>query len=71
MATAAVVATATVERELLSVKDTARRLTISERTLWRLLSRRKDFPKPIRVSERRLAFRPHEIDAYCEKRRGR
>ncbi|MEI7837573.1 MAG: AlpA family phage regulatory protein [Planctomycetota bacterium] len=71
MATATAVATVTTERELLTFKDTARRLTVSERTLWRILQTKKDFPRPVRISDRRIAFRPADVDAYCERRIGR
>ena len=51
----------------LSQKEITIKLGISISTLWRL---RRDgvFPYPVRVSERRVAWRQQDIDKYLESR---
>lgn len=49
--------------KLLSVNETAYRLLISRTLLWRL-RQREDFPAPVRLGQRRIAFNADAIDAW-------
>jgi prophage regulatory protein len=51
--------------ELMSPHDVARELNISRVTLWRLRKEGR-LPQPVRVSERKLAFRRSEIVEWLE-----
>lgn len=50
---------------LLSVKETAERLSISSIYLTKYVMHQPDFPKPVRIKERgALRFYEHEINDY-------
>lgn len=49
--------------ELLSIKETARRLSIGRTALWQL-AKQNDFPKKVQVTQGRKAFVAHEIDNW-------
>ncbi len=56
------------QKELLTVKDLARKLTISERTIYNGVSN-GSFPiKPIRIGRRLLRWRRLDIDEYLASR---
>lgn len=55
------------DEALLDTREICRLLGISRTTLWRLRQRR-DFPSPIRLSTRRIAWRRDAIDAWLEAR---
>lgn len=49
--------------ELLSIRETARRLSIGRTALWKL-TKEPDFPKPIAITVGRKAFVAEEIDEW-------
>lgn len=51
------------DRELLTARDVAFRLNVSERTVWRMLSAGR-LPQPVRYSKRLVRWRVHDIEAY-------
>lgn len=51
----------------LSPKETAQYLGISTATLWRF-TKRPDFPKPKRLTERTIRFSKDELDRYLENK---
>lgn len=57
------------DQALLDAREVCRLLGISRTTLWRLRERR-DFPIPIQLSIRRIAWRRDAIDAWLEARDG-
>lgn len=55
---------------LLKPRDAAKWLSVSRSTLRRLVATDR-LPPPVRLSERRIAFRPEDQDALCAaSRRG-
>ncbi|MER2197176.1 helix-turn-helix domain-containing protein [Methylobacterium brachiatum] len=55
-------------RPLLTPRDAAKALSVSPSTLRRLVESGR-LPPPVRLSERRIAFRPEDLDALCEASR--
>jgi predicted DNA-binding transcriptional regulator AlpA len=55
-------------RVLLTAEQTASLLNCHKITLWRWMKSIPDFPRPIRVSPGRIAFRESEVMAYIETR---
>lgn len=53
---------------LLSPKQVCASLSLSRTTLWRLTRRDPEFPKAVRISGNRIAFRASEIHAWVESR---
>jgi excisionase family DNA binding protein len=52
------------QKELLTVKDLAKLLVVSERTIYNKVSA-GNFPiRPIRIGRRLLRWRRHDIDEY-------
>ena len=51
----------------LSPKETAQYLGISTATLWHF-TKRPDFPKPKRLTERTIRFSKDELDRYLENK---
>ena len=51
----------------LSPKETAQYLGISIATLWRF-TKRDDFPKPKRLTERTIRFLKDELDRYLKNK---
>ena len=51
--------------ELLSVKDVSRRLRISERTIWSMLSAGA-MPRPLRVGSRLTRWRASDLDRWID-----
>jgi excisionase family DNA binding protein len=49
--------------DLLTARQVADRLSVSVRTVWRLVAR-GDFPKPIRVNCRLVRWKAEEVDRY-------
>ena len=58
----------TIFRPLLKSRDAAKALSVSPSTLRRLVEMGR--LKPIRLSERRIAYRPEDLDALCDAGRG-
>ena len=52
---------------LLSPKAVCERIALSRATLDRLVAAGQ-FPKPIRVTSHRLAYREHEVQAWIEEK---
>ena len=56
------------ENQLLSIKDTCSRTTLSRTTLWQKV-KRGEFPKPIALGEGiRKAFLASEVEAWIAER---
>ena len=53
---------------VLSTKKLAQELGIARSSLFRLRVGEPSFPKPIRLSERRIAWRESEIQQWIESR---
>ncbi|MEH6685619.1 MAG: AlpA family phage regulatory protein [Qipengyuania sp.] len=51
----------------LSPKDTCDRIALSRATLDRMVAA-GTFPKPIKLTERRLAFNASDVEAWMEKK---
>jgi excisionase family DNA binding protein len=51
--------------ELLSSRQVAKRLSMSTRTLWRLVAEGK-FPQPIRYNRKLVRWRSDDVDRYVE-----
>jgi prophage regulatory protein len=56
-------------QQLLNPKDVEARTTLSRVTLWRK-SRDGDFPKPLRISSNRIAWREADVDAWITSKMG-
>jgi excisionase family DNA binding protein len=52
--------------ELLKAHQVADRLSISERTLWRLIKRGK-FPGPIRYSRRMVRWKTSDLNTWLDR----
>ncbi len=50
--------------QIIAPEETAKRLAISETTLWRLRRDDPDFPVAVRVGARRIGFREDEVDRW-------
>jgi len=53
------------ESTLVSVQYLANRLGVNVRTIWRLISGEKNFPKPVKIG-RSTRFLLSEVNAYVE-----
>ena len=53
-------------RDLLTVKQVAQQLKVSQRTVWRYVSRKR-LPAPVRLSSARLRWRQDDIDTFLER----
>jgi excisionase family DNA binding protein len=53
-------------RELLTPQQVAERLSISTRTLWRMLAR-EELPPPIRYTRKLVRWKAADIAAYLER----
>lgn len=51
--------------ELLTLEKVAVKLTVSRRTLQRMIER-GEFIQPVRIAPRRIAFRRDQVDAWIE-----
>ena len=49
---------------LLNSAQVANRLSISVRTLWRLLRANKGFPPPVRQSKKNVRWKSNEVEQY-------
>ena len=56
-----------IEPELLSLKEVVRRTTKSRSALWRDIQA-KNFPPPIKIGQRSIAFKSSEISEWIESR---
>jgi prophage regulatory protein len=56
-------------QQLLNPKDVEARTTLSRVTLWRK-SRDGDFPKPLKISANRIAWREADVDAWIASKMG-
>ena len=52
---------------LLSFRDLKARCTLSRSTVWRYVQR-GEFPKPIKVTDRRIAWRESDVTRWLDKR---
>jgi predicted DNA-binding transcriptional regulator AlpA len=52
------------ELRYLTVKDVARRFSVSVNTIWRWTSTRPEFPKPIKLGAGCTRFRSSDLDAF-------
>lgn len=50
---------------LLSAADVARTLGLSEPTIWRLVHRRPDFPRPFRITGRCTRWRRSDVEQWA------
>ena len=57
----------TINSNALTPKETAQYLGISIATLWRF-TKREDFPKPKRLTERTIRFLKSDLDTYLQDR---
>lgn len=55
------------QQAFLNERQVCERTSLSRTTLWRL-RRENDFPEPVRITERRVAYRAADIDAWISKR---
>lgn len=55
------------DHEFVSIKEVQRRLCIGRTRLWQLC-KEPDFPKLVRLTERRKAFVKSEVDAWIQAR---
>ena len=55
------------ETRFLSPKTVCERIALSRATLDRLVAAGK-FPKPIRITDHRLAYRAHDVQAWIEEK---
>ena len=53
---------------MISVKSLAARLMLTKSSIYRLLDEDPGFPRPIRLTGRRIAFLEPEVDAYIQAR---
>lgn len=53
--------------DLLTEKQVLQRTSLSRSTLWRLRYA-GDFPPPMKISERRVAYRAEDVDAWIKAR---
>ena len=51
--------------DLLAAKDVARRLSVSVRTIWRLVAEGQ-FPQPVRYSRKLVRWKASDIDRYIQ-----
>lgn len=58
----------TADEQLLTFEEVRQRLTVSEATLKRMIKDR--VLTPVRVSKRRIAFKPTDVAAYLAERTG-
>ena len=54
--------------QYLSAREVRSRLGIAESTLYRLIAR-SEFPRPVKLGPRRVAWPESEVDQWCEERR--
>lgn len=50
-------------------QQTAKYLGVAQNTLRKMIRDDKTFPRPIRLSERRLAFKISEVDKWLDENR--
>ena len=55
------------QSRLLSWRDVAERIPLSRTTIWHL-RRAGAFPEPTKISDRRIAWREDEINAWIDAR---
>lgn len=53
---------------LISFKDTAERLAVSRAYIYEILKNNPEFPRPVRVNGRRVAFVEAEITEFAHRR---
>jgi excisionase family DNA binding protein len=54
-----------ISKDLLTAQQVAHRLSISVRTVWRLLER-NELPQPVRYNRKLVRWRSRDIDRYVE-----
>lgn len=50
--------------QLLSIRDVVARTSLSRATIYRLISSGGDFPKPVQVTAKRVAWPSDAVDAF-------
>lgn len=53
---------------MISVKGLAEILMLTKSSIYRLLDEDPNFPRPVRLTGRRMAFLEPEVDAYIQAR---
>ena len=59
-----------IEKDLLTPRDVAGRMSIALRTLWRMVER-DGFPQPVRFTRKLVRWRARDVEAYVKRLRGR
>ena len=59
------------KKKFLNLRELASYLRISIPTLWRLRTRRADFPTPVKLSNQTILFVEEEINAWVESAESR
>ena len=54
------------EKQLLRPKDVCKKLGISRTDLWSK-TKNGEIPKPVKLSNRNVAYLEHELDAYIDR----
>lgn len=53
--------------EFLNEKQVCERTSLSRSTIWRL-RQANDFPAPVKITERRVAYRAEDVEAWIQTR---
>ncbi|XZE56141.1 helix-turn-helix transcriptional regulator [Planctomycetaceae bacterium SH139] len=61
-------AIAAIEVPLLTAQEIAKLLQVSDRTVWQWVEK-NEFPKPIRLSQRKYRWFPHQVKSFINERR--
>jgi predicted DNA-binding transcriptional regulator AlpA len=59
-----------IDKDLLTPRDVAGRMSIALRTLWRMVERNR-FPQPIRFTRKLVRWRARDVEAYVNRLRPR
>jgi predicted DNA-binding transcriptional regulator AlpA len=54
------------KKAIITQSETARRLSVSKTTLWRL-AKRKDFPRKVYITTKKIGFIESELDEWIER----
>jgi prophage regulatory protein len=52
-------------KDLLTAREVAARLSISQRTIYRLM-KRKQFPRPVRLGTRHVRWKASDVQRYLD-----
>jgi excisionase family DNA binding protein len=59
-----------IDKDLLTPREVAARLSVAVRTLWRMVER-DGFPQPVRFTRKLVRWKACDVEAYVHKLRGR